>query len=134
MGKGIFTDSGADPLDKWGARLNYLGNERLASEVRALIKGDRVESRDDELQIGWLPSADPNLGRLTMRRDSAPYVADVELQAVPKDVVPGKADARHSSPCPFAWQDVKTDSVVIWELFNCVVHGLRTRDNKPGAQ
>lgn len=133
MGKGIVTESGADPLDKWNARLNYLGNELLASEVRQLLRGERVESRDDELQVGWLPSADPNRGRLTMRRSFAPYVADIDLQAIPRDAVKGRADARNSSPCPTAWQDVESNSVAVWELFNCLVHGLRTRDNKPGA-
>lgn len=133
LGTGIGTESGADPLDVWNARLNFLGNELLASEVRRLLDGASVEARDEELQIGWLPSVEVNRGRLTMRRSGAPYVADIELQAIPKNAVKGEADARESSPCPAAWQNIESDSVVVWELFNCTVHGLRTRDNQLGT-
>lgn len=129
MGKGIVTSNGAHPLDEWRARLAWFGSEVLSDDLRALLSGTPVTSADGELEISSLALPDGSTAvRLTLRRPTAPFVADLV-------VIPSKStsnvqdrDPRSPIPAPDRWKTDAPDGVV-WELFNCEVATLRPRAN-----
>lgn len=50
---GIIAGDGADPLERWRSRLTWLGSEDVTGNVRALLRGEPVESVSGLLEISW---------------------------------------------------------------------------------
>lgn len=129
MGKGIVSGNGADPLDEWKTRLTWFGSEVLTRDLRMLLSGQRVHSADGELEISSRTLADGSGAIvLTIRRATAPYVADIVVVPLLDDANAKDRDARSPIPAPDQWLAVVQDGVD-WELFNCRVATLKSRKN-----
>jgi hypothetical protein len=129
VGKGIVTGNGADPLLEWKTRLNWFGSAALSADLRALLSGAEVLSLDGQLEISSLDFADGSGAMtLTIRRPEAPYVADLVVIPLPGGDGPKNRDPRSPTPAPDQWRSQALDGVE-WELFNCKLVRLKSREN-----
>lgn len=129
MGKGILTGSGADPLSQWQSRINNFGSTEVSDALRAILSGRPLVSRDGSLEISSCPDGRPNRHRITIRVPNAPFVADVRITALTHQAIPDP-DLRTSIPSPEGWMTPEpTSGDVTWELFNCLLHTLQSREN-----
>lgn len=131
MGKGIITHNGASPLVEWRIRLKYIDSPELSANVQRLLQGLSVVSQDGVLELAF-QAEQPPLYRLIARRPSAPYVVDIYLRALQAEdsslVSIADRDTRDPEPTPAQWFQI-SQSRTEFELFNCVLHSLKTRKN-----
>lgn len=129
MGAGIVSSNGQPPAVEWRMRLGILAQRspEIAAEVTGLLAGQPRVAADGALEISWLRLPD-ELVRVTVRRASASRVADLYLRPFALGD-PAAADARDPLPCPERWQTPAAGGAVAWELFNCEVVSIRSRDN-----
>jgi hypothetical protein len=131
MGAGIVTANGANPLEEWLVRMGNLGSTELRDAVRALFAGEVVTTRDGVCEMSALATGGEK-HRITIRIPTAPYVADVYLEARDGSHLVGVVpDTRNSIPSPDNWMVDGDNETVSWELFNCVIVSLQTRRNTP---
>jgi hypothetical protein len=131
MGLGIISENGAKPLKEWGLRIRNLGSPELADAVRSLLAGEAVKAVDGVREISVLAGRGEEY-RITIRLPEAPYVADLYLEARDRgDLMGVPPDPRSSIPSPDAWISSDGGATTTWELFNCVIQSLQTRDNTP---
>lgn len=130
MGKGITTRSGADPLVQWALRIQNFGSAELSAALEAFLGGQPLVSTDGDLEISELAKGD-NRFRVSLRIPDAPYVADIVVQAVEADGgVDVESDPRNAIPSPDGWITEGAHHVKTWELFNCVLITLQSRENR----
>lgn len=137
MAGSIITSTGSDPLDEWKSRLTWFGSAVLSVQLRLLLSGERVESRDGVLEISSYNMTGQAECVLTVRDPAGPYAAELVVRAADAADIQelgGTPDPRSSQPCPDRWRLVDDQGVVHWELFNCIVHTLRSRPNTPALQ
>ncbi|QIK66839.1 hypothetical protein G7072_11240 [Nocardioides sp. HDW12B] len=127
MGKGIATRSGADPLIQWALRIKNFDSSELSAALRAFLVGRPLVSKDGELEVSAMQLGS-DICRVSIRIPGAPYVADVLVQARERM---SDADERHAIPSPNGWITSKTEDAATWELFNCVLISLQSRENEP---
>ena len=129
MGKGIRTRSGADPVGQWQTRIENFGSVEVSDALRDLLSGSPLVSREGVLEVSSLTDLAPNRHRISIRVPDAPYVADLVVTALAADAIPDP-DARPSIPSPDSWMTASpTGEDITWELFNCQVHTLQSREN-----
>ncbi|MGJ7440975.1 hypothetical protein [Aquipuribacter sp. MA13-6] len=129
MGRGIRTKDGDDPLVAWQGRLLWFGDDDLTAALRSLLGGRPVVSQDRVLEISVMPLATPGASRVSVLRPGAPYVADLVVSAWDGGASP---DPRTALPAPDQWRHPDGAGQVRWELFNCVLHTLRSREDGSG--
>ena len=128
MGKGIITSYGHDPLGEYAFRISTFNSQLLSDDVRQLLSGQVVNAADGVRELTTAP-APSSLHRLSVRRPNEPYVVDIFLRPVePRDNV-SKLDGRSSTPSPDQWGPIPNAHIAQWELFNCVIHSVKSRDN-----
>lgn len=129
MGKGIITNSGADPLRKWQARINNFGSTEVSDALRTLLSGRLLVSTDGSLEVSSCSDGRPDRHRLTIRVPHAPYVADLVVTALAQESISDR-DHRPSIPSPDGWiKRAPAGGDVTWELFNCLLQTLKSREN-----
>lgn len=129
MGKGILTVSGADPLSQWQSRIDTFDSAEVSDALRTILSGKPLVSRDGTLEVSSSPDGRPNRHRITIRVPDAPYVADIKVTALTHDAI-ADPDPRTAIPSPDGWMTTApTSDDVTWELFNCRLHTLQSREN-----
>lgn len=131
MGLGITTTSGAAPLEEWALRIHNFGDRRMTAVMSRLLSGEVVRSTDGAVEISAM-TGEADSHRISIRLPTAPYIADLSVEALGVVVRGAPADPRSSRPSPVQWMNpIAGGTDVDWELFNCLVVSLESRVNLP---
>lgn len=126
MGSGIRTLEGDDPLVVWRMKVHSYADARTTSALKDLLSGRTVIATDGILEVSAQPIATPDAFRVSVRRPEAPFVAEFVMSAWDSRAAP---DPSSPLPTPDQWLTVLGDDRTQWELFNCTIHRLGSREN-----
>ena len=125
MGLGVVDVLGGSPRKKWELRIGMIDSDRLKAVALALLEGQKVESRDDDVQVTW-SGRGTSTGALRVRDadTTTRFLIDISLYSLGQEEIDGlhAADsAGVATRVPDAWMSDHSETVVAWELFNCRV-------------